>query len=78
MLDSTSLDNCKDNVFDSVEQWNFDIMLDGEHITMPTPTGKIFNFFPQGGFISLDLPFFSLTNQPPTSLLTMILGVYFS
>jgi hypothetical protein len=48
----------------------------GEHVTMPTPTGKTFNFFPQGVFISLDLPFFPLTNQPPTSLLTVILGVY--
>jgi hypothetical protein len=43
---------------------------------MPTPTGKTFNFFPQGVFISSDLPFFSLTNQPPTSLSAVILGVY--
>jgi hypothetical protein len=76
MLDTTLLVDCKDNVFDSLERWIFDITLGGEHATMPTPTGKIFSFFPQGVFISLDLPFFFLTNQPPTSLLTVILGVY--
>jgi hypothetical protein len=76
MLDTTLLDDCKDNVFDLLEQWNFDITLGGEHITMATPTSKIFNFFLQGVFISLDLPFFPLTNQPLTSLLTVILGLY--
>jgi hypothetical protein len=76
MLDTTLLVDCKDNIFDSLEQWNFDIMLGGEHVTMPTPTSKIFNFFAQGVFISSGLPFFSLTNPPPTSLSTVILGVY--
>jgi hypothetical protein len=33
---------------------------------MPTPTGKTFNFFPQGVFISLDLPFFP--DKPTTNL----------
>jgi hypothetical protein len=58
MLDTTLLDNCKDDVFDLLEQWNFDITSGGEHVTMPTPMGKTLNFFPQGVFISLDLPFF--------------------
>jgi hypothetical protein len=59
-----------------LEWWNFDITLGGEHVTLPTPTGKTFNFFLQGVFISLDLPFFLLTNQPQIALLTVILGVY--
>jgi hypothetical protein len=76
-LDTTLLIDCKDNIFDSLERWNFDITSGGEHGTMPTPMGKTFNFFLQGVFISLDLPFFPLMNQPPTSLSTVILGVYY-
>jgi hypothetical protein len=34
---------------------------------MPTPTGKIFNFFLKGVFISLNLPFFS-PDKPITNL----------
>ncbi len=65
MLDTTSLVDCKDNVFDSSEQWNFDITSGGEHVTMPTPMGKTFNLFPQGVFISY-LPFFPWqTNHRP-------------
>jgi hypothetical protein len=46
MLDTTLLNDCEDNVFDSLERWNFDITLGDEHVTAPTPTGKTFNFFP--------------------------------
>jgi hypothetical protein len=52
------------------------VTLGGEHVTMPTPIGKTFNIFPQVVFISLDLPFYPLTNQPLTSLSTVVLGVY--
>jgi hypothetical protein len=31
-LDTTLLINCKDNIFGSLEQWNFDITLGGEHV----------------------------------------------
>ncbi len=58
MLETTLFNDCKENVFDLLKQWNFDIPSGGEHITIPTPMGKTFNFFPQGVFISLDLPFF--------------------
>jgi hypothetical protein len=68
-LDTTLVNDCKDNVFDLLEQWNFDITLGGEHVTTPTPTSKTFNFFPPGVFTSSGLPFFPLTSQPPTSLL---------
>jgi hypothetical protein len=37
---------------------------------MPKPTGKMFNFFPQGVFISLDLP-----EQTTDLFVTVILGV---
>jgi hypothetical protein len=67
MLDTTSLDNCKDNVFDLLERWNFDILLGGEHVTKPTPMGETFNFFLQGVFISSDFPIFSHDN-PTTNL----------
>ncbi len=67
MLDTTSLVDCKDVVFDSLEQWNLDITSGGEHVTTPTPTGKTFNFFPQGIFISFDLPF-SSPEKPTTNL----------
>jgi hypothetical protein len=33
-------------------------MLGGQHVTMPTPMGKTFNFFPPGVFTLLGLPFF--------------------
>jgi hypothetical protein len=42
-------------------------MLGGEHVTMPTPTGKTFNFFLPGVFTSLDLPFF-FPDKPTTDL----------
>ncbi len=58
MLDKTSLINCKDDVFDLFEQCDFDITLGGEHVTMPTPTGKTVNFFLPGVFTSLNLPLF--------------------
>jgi hypothetical protein len=58
--------DCKDDIFDSLEQWNFDIMSGGEHVTTPTPTGKTFNFFLQGVFTSLDLPFF-FPDEPTTN-----------
>jgi hypothetical protein len=63
----TLLVNCKDNVFDLFEQWNFDITLGGEHVTTPTPTGKIFNFFPPDVFTSSNLPFF-YPDKPTTNL----------
>jgi hypothetical protein len=58
----------EDNIFDLLEQWNFNITSGGEHVTMPTPMGKTFNFFPQRVFTSLDLPFFipdRQNNQQP-------------
>jgi hypothetical protein len=59
MLDTTLLEDCKDDVFDLLERWILDITSGGEHVTTPIPMGKTFNFFLQGIFISLDLPFFS-------------------
>jgi hypothetical protein len=75
MLDTTSLIDYEDKKFYLFEQSNFDITLGGEHVTMPTPTGKCSTssrqvFLPLWTYHS-----FSLTNQPPTSLLTVILGV---
>jgi hypothetical protein len=66
-LDTTLLVDCKDDVFDLLEHWNFDITLGGKHVTMPTPTIKTYNFFLQGVFISLDLPFFP-PDKPTTGL----------
>jgi hypothetical protein len=63
----TSLLDYKDKVFDSFERWNFDITSGGEHVTMPTPMGKTFNFVPPGVFTSLDLPF-SFPDEPTTNL----------
>jgi hypothetical protein len=75
MLDMTLLVDCKDGIFDSFEQWNFDITLGGERVIMPTPMGE-----PSTSSRQVFLPLwpyylFSLTNQPPTSLSTVILGV---
>jgi hypothetical protein len=70
-----SLIDCKDDVFDLFEQWNFDITSGGEHVTTPTPMGKTFNFFPPGVLPLGTDHYFSLTNLPPTSLLIVILGV---
>jgi hypothetical protein len=67
MLDMTSFVNCKDNVFDWFEQWNFGITLVGEHVTMPTQTGITFDFFLPGYFTSVDLPFF-FSDKPTTNL----------
>jgi hypothetical protein len=67
MLDMTLLVNYKDNILDLFEGWDFDITLGGEHVTTPTPTGKTFNFFPQGVFTSLNLPFF-FPDKPTTEL----------
>jgi hypothetical protein len=67
MLDRTLLVDCKDDVFDLFEQWDFDITSGGEHVTMPTPMGKTFNFFPPSVFTSSDLPFF-FPDKPPTDL----------
>jgi hypothetical protein len=67
MLDTRLLVNCKDNVFDLFEQCNFDITSGGEHVTMPTPMGKTFNFFLPGVFTSLNLPFF-FPDEPTSKL----------
>jgi hypothetical protein len=50
MLDTILLVDYKEDIFDSFELWDFDFMLSGEHVTMPTPLGKTFNFFLSGVF----------------------------
>ncbi len=67
MLDTTLLNDCEDNVFVLFEWWDFDITLGGEHVTVPTPTSKTFNFFLPGVFTSLDLPFF-FPDKPASNL----------
>ncbi len=65
-LDTTLPNNCNEKVVDSLEQWNFDITLGGEHVTTPKTMGKTSNFFSQGVFYLFGLTMFSLMNQPPT------------